>query len=167
MTLDERLVGIGNYRFIGELPSYATKDAYLQEDYLYADVVFHEMKNREGNILGPDDFYSDAWIYNAKKQGTTISFSYEASKDSVAQMPLFYWPGYVAVDGMGKELTVRPGEHHFMEVLLPKGAGTVHMHYAGLWFFRLFDAISLVSLVAFVYLCWRQREKCLCSPYIS
>lgn len=149
----------GYYRYVGKLPSYTIPGdmcAYVQEDYIYNDVTFFTMKNRNGTIPGPEDFYSDANLYDIYKQGTTVSFSYEANQDTAAQLPLFYYPGYVAEESQGHRLELREGEHHFMEVMLPKGSAKVQVHYAGLYFFRIFDVISLGALFVFLLL-WKRE----------
>ena len=149
----------GDYRYVGKLPSYTIPGdvcTYVQEDYIYNDVTFFEMKNRNGTIPGPEDFYSDAYIYDIYKQGTTALFSYEAAQETSVQLPLFYYPGYVAEDDKGNLLILQEGEHHFMQVVLPQGSARVQVHYAGLWFLRIFDAVSLAALFAFV-LIWRRE----------
>ena len=154
-------IGFGTYKKLEILPSYTSNLGVVQEDYLYADVDFHKLRNSKGEVYNSDDYKSDAVIFDAKKQATRLEFSYIADKDTKAQVPLFYWKGYEAKNEKGERLYVNSGEHRFMEVEIPKGEGRVFVHYAGLWSFRICDIISLISLTVFLFLCKRERERLL------
>ena len=130
----------------------------IQEDYLYADVKFKDLRKENGEYYGPADYKTDAKIFDAKKQSTRLEFSYVATKDTKVQVPLFYWKGYEARNEKGERLNLSSGEHRFMEVEVPKGEGRVYLHYAGLPIFRICDIVSLVALAAFVGL-WRREWK--------
>ena len=154
-------IGFGTYKKLEILPSYTSNLGVVQEDYLYADVDFHKLRNSKGEVYNSDDYKSDAVIFDAKKQATRLEFSYIADKDTKAQVPLFYWKGYEAKNEKGERLYVNSGEHRFMEVEIPKGEGRVFIHYAGLWSFRICDIVSLISLTVFLFLCKRERERLL------
>ncbi len=145
-------VGMGVYSPADTVPSYGQ-----QEDYLYNDVSFKDLKNRDGNTPGPNDIYSIARIYNTVKTGTHLSFSYDAPENCTVQVPLFYWPGYTAVNQLHEKLSVHSAENHIMEVNLPQGSGTVQINYTGPWFFRLADVVSMLSLILFI-ISWKRTE---------
>ena len=152
-------IGFGTYRKLETLPSYTSKYGVVQEDYLYADVDFHKLRNDKGEVYDSNDYKSDAVIFDVKKQATRLEFSYIAEHDTKVQVPLFYWKGYEAKNEKGERLYLNSGEHRFMEIEIPKGDGRVFLHYAGLWSFRICDVVSLISLMIFACLCNRERER--------
>ncbi|MBR3622894.1 MAG: hypothetical protein IKN43_06050 [Selenomonadaceae bacterium] len=130
----------------------------IQEDYLYSDVKFRDLKKENGDNYDSADYKTDSVIFDAKKQATRLEFSYIAKSDTKVQVPLFYWQGYEARNETGERLNLNSGEHRFMEVEIPKGEGRVFIHYAGLLPFRIFDIVSFVSLIMFLYF-WRKEWK--------
>lgn len=83
------------------------------------------------------------------KRGTDLIFAYSTetvNDGDYIEVPLYYYPGYTAtLDGVELE-TVR-GKNNILRVNLPAGAtsGVVRVTYAGLWQFRVGDAVSLIS----------------------
>ena len=149
-----------DYAKLDSLPSYIRDNYYVAEDYLYSDVIFHKLRNERGEVYGKDEFKSDARVFAIKKQGTRLEFSYNVDYDTVIQVPLFYWEGYEATDENGDKHLITSGENRFMEVHVPKGNGMVKIHYAGLWFFWLCDAISFVAFLAFIFIVTiKERRK--------
>ena len=145
-----------SYFSLDQLPSYGS----FPEDYLYRDIVFTNLRNREGRIPEPTDIYSPASLTDVKKQGTTVSFAYQSDSPSSVQLPLFYYPGYRAVDAAGQELSVGQTEQHFMTLELPPGKGQVQVWYRGLTAFRVADGISLLGALAFCgVLYWDRRRR--------
>ena len=63
---------------------------------------------------------------------------------------MLYYKGYRALDmDTGDELQIVPGTNGHVRVLLEAGyAGTVHAWYAGMWYWRVFEGISLLTVIA-------------------
>lgn len=147
--------GLGIRRTWDSVPSYG-----IQEDYLYSDVIFRNLRNGKGEVPGPDDFISSAEIFDAHKRGTAVTFSYNAAVSDTVRLPLFYWPGYAARSVQtGNELPLSAGDNHIMQVTVPPGTDTVYVHYVGLWWFRIFDIISLLSLIIFIIFWFKERRN--------
>ena len=147
--LHNTLVIKTEHKTLETLPSHRTDDIYLQEDYLYSDVIFYKLRNEKNEFYSSNDYKTDAEIFDIKKQGATLEFSYNANENTKAQVPLFYWEGYEAKDENGDNLKLNFGENRFMEVSLLQGEHRVKIHYAGLKIFRFFDIISLITLIIF------------------
>lgn len=154
---DENNVPIKDYKSAENLPSYTTEKVKVQEDYLYADIDFHKLRNEKNEVFSSNDYKTDAKLFNIKKRGTRLEFSYMAEHDTKIQVPLFYWKGYEAKDENGNGLDVYFGENRFMEVSVPKGEHRVTIRYAGLIGFRVCDAISLITLIVFCFILMRKK----------
>lgn len=157
--LHDVLVIKTEHRVLENLPSHRTDDIYLQEDYLYSDVVFYKLRNDKNEFYDSNDYKTDAEIFDIKKQGASLSFSYVAKENTTAQVPLFYWEGYEAKDEFGNDLEINFGQNRFMEVKIPKGEHRVKIDYAGLKIFRFFDIVSLISLMIFCGICVKKIKK--------
>ena len=141
-----QIMGLGERHTWDSVPSYG-----IQEDYLYSDVVFRDLRNGKNEVPGPGDFISSAEIFDVHKRGTAVNFSYNAATSTTVRLPLFYWPGYAARSVQtGSDLPISATNNHIMQVTVPPGTDTVCVHYAGLWWFRIFDIISLLSLFMFI-----------------
>ena len=77
------------------------------------------------------------------------------------QLPLFYYPGYVAwlADEAGSELAVYEDERHLLHVRLPAGCHTMRTEYRELPIFRVLDLVAMVSAVWFLLSWYRERKK--------
>jgi|GEM_PF-5551998 len=143
------------YFSLGQLPSYGV----YEEDYLYRGVVFSALRNHEGMVPTAKDFYPADIFDQIKKQGTTIDFSYAVAKDTTAQLPLFYYPGYAAKREDGREIHLHETAEHILLADLPAGEGTVQVAYRGLPVFRAADAVSVASVVALGILVSREMIR--------
>ncbi len=139
------------------LPSYTTEKYHVQEDYLYSDVHFHKLRNEKGEVYSSRDFKTEAKIFDIKKQGSRLEFSYSADRDAKVQVPLFYWEGYEATTKSGENLKLGFNENRFMEVYVKRGEDQVKIHYAGLWVFRMCDWISLISAMLLLIRIFKTR----------
>ena len=140
--------GLGVKRIYESIPSYG-----IQEDYLYADVGFSNLRNDKGEVLGPTDFKSEATLFDTHKRATRLTFSYTSDKDTLVTLPLIYWPGYKATSELtDSDLPLTEDGRHIMQVVVPPGTDKVNVRYTGLWWFRVFDIISFLSLSVFIFL---------------
>ena len=146
---DENNAPIRDYKSAENLPSYTTENVRVQEDYLYADIDFYKLRNEKNEVYSSKDYKTDAKLFDIKKQGVRLEFSYLSDHDTKIQVPLFYFKGYEAKDENGNRLDVYSGENRFMEVRVPKGEHTVKIRYAGLNGFKICDVVSFVTLIIF------------------
>ena len=89
----------------------------------------------------------DVQVTQYQKRGTTITANVSAAADSELTFPLFGFDGYAAeVDG--QRLSVSLGENNRLAVSLPAGTqGQLKVWFAGKGYWRVFDAVSLLTLV--------------------
>ena len=120
-------------------------------DYLYKGMDIEQLKQQG------DQYFSEAYITNYRKQGTNVSFSYNAENDSSIILPLVNYPGYVAMDQTGKKIRLEENENHVMVILLPKGHGNICVRYEGLLLFKISDAVSAICFIGFII--WIVRNK--------
>lgn len=105
----------------------------------------------------------DVTITDFVKNGTSLNFSFTAEAQNGAYFDTGYYgyPGYTAwLDGERLE-TVR-NENDELRVLLPEGTtgGTVKIRYTGKWFYRVGDALSLLTVLACIaWPFWRKRRN--------
>ncbi len=80
---------------------------------------------------------------------TTLVVSEDGS-DCWVELPMLYYKGYRALDmDTGDELQVVSGDNGHVRVLLQAGfTGTVHAWYAGMRYWRVFEGISLLTVIA-------------------
>lgn len=97
-------------------------------------------------------------ISEFKRKPAGLSFSYKLSgnveDDVTAQLPIYYYPGYTAVDENGTRMEIGMNEDHLMLLSLPaeKAEGSVNVYYKERGLFILADIVSLLSytgLIAF------------------
>lgn len=76
------------------------------------------------------------------------------------ELPMLLYKGYRAQDTeTGERFEVTAGDNHVVRVALPAGySGTVRTWYAGMWYWRVSEVISLLFLLFIAVSC--AREKC-------
>lgn len=120
-----------------------SKNGYY--DYLYENTDIKALINQNNR------YYSNAIINNYQKKLTDISFDYYAKTDSDIILPLMNYPGYIATNQFDETLKIQENNNHMMVIHLPKGTGSVKIHYRGLPAFKIADYISLTSLLVFIF----------------
>lgn len=117
--------------------------------YYYAstddNMVFDRVRNVTSSV--PMD------ISEFSKSGSRLSFDFSFDTDSADvwfEVPFFYYDGYEAVLDGETSLTVTRGENDILRILLPSGVtkGSIEVSYEGLWFFRIGDAVTLITLMS-------------------
>ncbi|MDR0906264.1 MAG: hypothetical protein LBN00_08860 [Oscillospiraceae bacterium] len=91
-----------------------------------------------------------AEINNIDRDYTTVTFDFEGAQDGAyAELPLYYYPGYVAEDEYGGALTADAGENGVVRVNLPSGTrgGTVTVRYREPAVYRIAEVISLLTII--------------------
>ena len=79
-----------------------------------------------------------------------------ATEGSWVEVPLLWYPGYKAKDDAGNRLEIVDGDNHVLRVLLENGSTQVHISYTGLWYFRIAELISLLTIGWFI---WAYKKK--------
>jgi uncharacterized membrane protein YfhO len=105
-----------------------------------------EMLSRQKN-----QYYSEATIKNYQKDLTDIIFDYSTSSECEIILPLINYPGYVAQNQNRQRICIKENNNHMIVIPLPKGDGSIKIHYKGLIAFKVADYISLASLLAFIF----------------
>lgn len=76
-------------------------------------------------------------------------------------MPLLYYKGYQAYDlGTGEKLEVFDGENHSVSVRVPDGySGVIRTHFVSPWYWRVAEAVTVISALGFILLYRRDKKK--------
>lgn len=141
----------------GEVP---TLGMLVQPDYLYADIT-PDALFASGEVPQPGEVRAlsgDITLRSFRKVGTRLTFTYASTAGAEVMVPLFYYPGYEArIDGT--VTAVREGAHHVLTLALPAGEHTVFVCYSAPLSFRVSNCISLLALVLFCRVLWRQWRR--------
>ena len=82
------------------------------------------------------------------RNGTDMTIRTVSDTPVTVSVPVFAYPGYVTGNGT----PVYPGENHMITMDLPAGDITTEIHYRVPFFYRISDAVSLISVAGAVYL---------------
>lgn len=76
------------------------------------------------------------------------------AEDGILVCPLLYYKGYQAYDvTTGEKLQVFDGENHSVSVIVPTGyAGEISVRFVSPWYWRVAEAVTLISVILFVFL---------------
>ena len=127
-------------------------------DDLYRGVDAAAVRASFGTPAVPQVSGRDVRLSGWRQRGTRFSFAVSAPDGAVVRLPLFFYPGYAARDEAGREVAVREGRDHLVEVLLPPGGTAVFGRYAGRPWFLWLDVLAVASWGAFAWGCWRRRR---------
>lgn len=99
-------------------------------------------------------------IVDVRRQGTDFMLRYAEGEEEEIQLPIFWYMGYAAeiVEGTGNA-SVRKDADGQVSVRLPSDAGTVHVWYKGLPWFRILDMVSGLAWILFLNTCWRDWAR--------
>ena len=161
MLLTDQIIGIGKSEIQTKSDYQNNMDNQLsvgQAEYLIAG------NNIDYMIAHPPVLESEnstMEIANFKHWGTKLSFDYKmdiTNESDVIVLPITYIPNYIIeVDGQRvyptKTLDAR------VAFSVPYEKGSVKVHYAEPLTFRLWEAVSVVSLAAFVFICSDKGKK--------
>ena len=104
--------------------------------------------------------HPDDRIVDVRRQGTDFVIQYAVGGEEQIQLPLFWYTGYAAeiAEGTGN-VFVRKDADGQVSISLPSSAGTVHVWYRGLPWFRILDRTSCLALLFFLYAGWREKNR--------
>lgn len=85
----------------------------------------------------------------------------EQGGEYYVELPMLFYKGYRAQDAeTGEHFTVVPGSNYEVRTLLPAGyQGTLHVWYAGMWYWRAAEAVSLCAAAGVALWLLRQKQK--------
>lgn len=89
--------------------------------------------------------------FEKENLNTRTELTVEAGEEEYyVELPMLCYKGYRAKDTeTGESFEVVPGNNYEVRVLLPAGyRGTLRVWYAGMWYWRLAEAVSLVCFLA-------------------
>lgn len=99
--------------------------------------------------------------YEKKNLDTVTELTAEAGNGEYwIELPMLLYKGYRAQDTeTGERFEVTAGDNHVVRVLLPAGySGTVHTWYAGMWYWRVAEIVSLLFAILIGVI--RVRKMC-------
>ncbi len=96
----------------------------------------------------------DVEIISYDKSGTNVHVTISgASKGDWVEVPLLNFPGYQAVDEAGNKLEILDGDNNVIRILLEQNSTEVDVFYGSLWYFRVAEVVSVVTLGILVAIC--------------
>ena len=82
------------------------------------------------------------------RKGTTVNIKTTASEAATVSLPVFAYPNYVTSSGA----EIRRGDNNMINFDVPSGENTVTIEYKEPIYYRVAEAISLMSAAGIVYL---------------
>ena len=127
----------------------------ISAEYVPVDVDYKEFSNR-GEIITSNNDVS----VNFKKKGTEIEIEYKdnTENDTYLELPLLYYKGYVAKEE-NKDLKIKKGNNGVVRVYLDSREGKIDVYYGITNIRKIGFICSIASLLVFVILCNRGRNK--------
>ncbi len=100
-------------------------------------------------------------INNYEKNGSKIVLNYTSGVDNgYIEVPLLYYPGYIAKDENGNKLNITIGNNNVVRVnLTEKKSGTITVDYKEKPLYIYADIVSLVTVCLFIVYIIKLRKK--------
>ncbi len=101
-------------------------------------------------------------IRSLQQEGTHVTCDVEnvTAAESYIEVPLLYYKGYQAQDATGSALAVSIGDNNVLRIAVPAAySGEIRVQFTDLWYWRLSEVVSLISLVAVCVLYARGRVQ--------
>ena len=132
---------------------YMHSNAIGGAEYLYKGTDIEQLDNRI-SVIGSGIFVRD---YQKTKNGEMLYVENQAESGSVC-LPILYYPGYKAITDDGTLLECSFGGNNTLRITVPEQfAGNILIVYSGMWYWRISDLISLISIV-FMGVCARVKK---------
>ena len=142
------------------------KDNYLEAgnlpywDQRFGDYCLPRASLRALDVTGP--IASDGvLVTDFRKFGTQIDAQVSAQQDGTIVLPLYAFDGYRA-ELDGTPLSVEHSEHDHIQLSVQQGMqGCLTVRFEGKGYWRLFDAVSLITAVglACMSLPWKKKRN--------
>ncbi|MBR0366044.1 MAG: hypothetical protein IJH94_04510 [Clostridia bacterium] len=114
------------------------------------------------NDLVPNRYQTSGGIRVTEftKRGTSIDLSLEgASSDSSwVEVPLLYYPGYLAKNDRGERLNTYFGTNNVLRIQLTDGTTAVKLRYKGFLAFKLANLITMLTIAAWVVIAYGRKK---------
>lgn len=101
-----------------------------------------------------------AELVSYDKSGTNVTVYVDSVKDGDwIEVPLLNYPGYKAKDDLGNKLEVVDGDNNVVRVMLAEGASEISVYYSSLWYMRVAEVISVITLGYILFTCYKYRKR--------
>jgi len=99
-------------------------------------------------------------IKNTHKFASNVTFAYEGAQDGDwVEVPLLWYPGYVAVNEAGESLTTNFGNGNILRIYLQGEQDTVRVYFKERKMYLAADAVSLATILGGAVMVAKQRKK--------
>ena len=120
--------------------------------YLYEGTDY-SIPEKENNV----EAYNVSIVNNTNKANTYQITCKSIGDNSYIELPLYYYPGYIAKDSMNQNLIIERGNNNRIRVNVPQNYnGKIYIKYSEPIMWRIME---LVSLFSFIVLCFLQFRK--------
>ena len=141
--------------FVIIVSPYSKQQKYKIINYNPVPYPEYYLVGTDTSLLSKDRYItSDNTIHinNYEKNGSKIVLEYTSDSDNgYIEVPLLYYPGYVAKDENGKKLEIAIGDNNVVRVNLnEKKTGTIIIDYKEKPLYIYADIVSLVTMCYFI-----------------
>jgi len=109
--------------------------------------------------------YGGVWAEEYSKDGTNITVTVNNDgTDGYLLLPLLNYKGYrvSSEDGVINNTCLVTGENAVLQINIPANyAGTIRVKYVGMWYWRVAEILSVVTVAGILYLYFCKRKKTL------
>lgn len=135
-----------------------TQHAAMEEEYILCKKNYDLVEE-----VHEPRVYGGAVIEDYEKQGTNIRFHAESNgAEGYVLLPLLAYKGYglkFSEDSLGAEYLTE-GPDAVVQVTIPEGfSGDIEVRFQGFWYWRLAEAVSVITLAALLLYVWRGRHN--------
>ena len=135
--------------------------------YDYADLTAYPGNGSEYVLCNTPLNYLDYALETKNADASIISESgvdmvleVEAEGNSAIEIPRFAYPYYKASDEAGNEYTIIGGEMNKLRILVSEPySGKVYVRFAEPWFWRVSEVLSLIGVIALIFVSFKKRKK--------
>lgn len=136
-------------------------------DYLFTDIprddlILDELRNVDGvyyvsRVYSADQYIPPKHSTDYEKRGTMIKFISDSNESHIAELPLFDYPEYKAVNQNGENISLKSSSKHVLQIDIPAGHQEILISYHEPFKYRVAELISLMALFSFVYMLYRMK----------
>lgn len=141
----------------------SSKNSIDKIQYLNWEYIDYIPAGADNNKLSPDLFVSsDALLTQYVKNGNKIEFEYISNcEDDYVELPLYFYPGYVARDADGNHMPVERGENARIRIPLDssKKPEVIRVFYEEPLLFKIAGIISGLTLVGCIGVYWKSKAN--------
>ena len=150
------------------LSGYSKEDVYITKEFKLNYNLFGQneyfIHNTNTSKLTENKYETSTQnikIISNEKVNDKINIEYTSTVDSgYIEVPLLYYPGYVAKDENGKDLEVTLGNNNVVRVNInKKGDGKIKIEYKQKITYILATLVSIVTFVGGIYLLFIKRRS--------